>query len=182
MNEIWKDIKDYEGLYQVSNLGRVKSLERLTTWQDRGRRIMPQRIMSLEVTRQGYLRIMLAKEGTRTRFQVHRLVAAAFIQNPNNLPFINHKDEEKANNVVENLEWCTSQYNNTYNDRAIKANEWRRRKIIQYKLNGEYVATWESISKAARETKTNASNICECVNGNRNKTRNGFMWKPAEVI
>ena len=101
-NEIWKDIKGYEGLYQVSNLGRVKS--------ERKNRLLKPRLQ-----KNGYLRVNLYdKNSKRSTKSVHRLVAKAFISNPNNLEFVNHKDENKTNNVVSNLEWCTAKYNSNY--------------------------------------------------------------------
>ena len=105
MNEIWKDIKGYEGSYQVSNLGRVKSLNY--------HRCGFERILEIDSSSQ-YETIMLYKNGSRTRFLIHRLVASAFIPNPNNYPVVNHIDEDKSNNRVDNLEWCTQQYNVNY--------------------------------------------------------------------
>lgn len=105
MIEIWKDILGYEGLYQVSNLGRVKSLNYHKTRKEH----------ILKPTNcHGYLRVNLSKNKNRKSYLVHRLVGEAFISNFDNLPEINHKDENKHNNCVENLEWCDRQYNNTY--------------------------------------------------------------------
>lgn len=110
--EIWKDIPDYEGLYQVSNLGRVKSFKRNGNSKDR--------ILKPSKNRCGYLQVILYKNRKTETFTVHRLVALAFISNPLNLPCINHKDENKENNNISNLEWCTQQYNATYNNAHIK--------------------------------------------------------------
>ena len=106
MEEIWKDISGYEGLYQVSNFGNVKSLN----WRRTGK---PKNLY-LKAHNRGYLQVELAKNGVKKSFMVHRLVAEAFIKNPNGFPVINHKDEDKANNSVENLEWCDNRYNKTY--------------------------------------------------------------------
>ena len=106
MEEIWKDVEGYDGKYQVSNIGRVKSL-----W-DRG--VKREKILSLQNHDAGYLRIVLSKDGIAKLYLVHRLVAEAFIDNPNNYEFVNHKDEDKKNNSVENLEWCTKSYNTIY--------------------------------------------------------------------
>ena len=104
-NEIWKDIKGYEGLYQVSNLGRVKNKRR-------------NRLLKLRLERNGYLRVSLYKNSKVSCKFVHRLVAQNFIPNPNNLEYVNHKDEDKSNNDASNLEWCTRRYNNSYGTRG----------------------------------------------------------------
>ena len=112
MTEQWRPIEGYEGLYEVSNLGRVKSLKC-------GR----ERILKPQMKKKGYLQVGLRKEGKYKMFKVHRLVAQAFIPNPEGLPQINHKDENPSNNRVENLEWCDSKYNNNYgthNERIVQ--------------------------------------------------------------
>ena len=131
--EEWRDVKGYEGLYQVSNEGRIKSLERDWTFGKGGKRHKDETIMKLQKSSRGYNRLILTKDGVETYKLVHRLVAEAFIENPQNLPQVNHKDENKTNNFVfvnddgsvdlekSNLEWCDQQYNNTYNDRHLKA-------------------------------------------------------------
>ena len=105
-NEIWKDIDGYKGLYQVSNLGRVKSLHH-----------NKEKILKGSYTKEGYHLISLSKEGTQKRYLVHRLVATAFIPNLYKLECVNHKDENPRNNNVDNLEWCTKAYNNCYGTR-----------------------------------------------------------------
>ena len=113
MKEIWKDIAGFEGHYQVSNLGHVKSLERIGY----GGKTIPERMLKQNLDGDGYPRIGLHKNGcTKTR-HVHRLVAEAFILNPQNYPEVNHKDENKQNNNANNLEWCTTKYNLTYGHR-----------------------------------------------------------------
>ena len=110
MDEIWKPVVGYEGLYEVSNFGRVRSLRR-------------NKILKLKNEVDGYIRVTLCNGGTEKLYQVHRLVAQAFIPNPDNLPQINHKDEVKSNNIVTNLEWCTVHYNNTYGTRLQRVRE-----------------------------------------------------------
>ena len=114
MNEEWRDIKGYEGKYQVSNLGRVKSLNYNKTGVEG--------YIAAENSR-GYLRVGLSKKGKRKMFSVHRLVAETFIPNPNNYSQVNHKDENKQNNKVDNLEWCTPKYNSNYGTHNKKISE-----------------------------------------------------------
>ena len=101
MQEIWKDVVGYEGLYKVSNLGRVKSLQRKGT-------ALNDRILKYSFDIDGYRQVILSKDNKRKCVKIHRLVGLAFLCNENNLPCINHKDENKENNSVENLEWCTN--------------------------------------------------------------------------
>ena len=115
MEEIWKDIQGYEGLYRVSNLGRVKSFHKAK-----------EHILSPGKDKDGYFQVQLYKNGINKMRKVHRLVAQAFISNPNNLPQINHKDENKQNNNVDNLEWCTNEYNHNYGTAVKRAAEKRR--------------------------------------------------------
>lgn len=106
--EEWKNVIGYEGLYEVSNKGNVRNVRRNT-------------LLRLTKTNYGYIQVSLYKNGIRTGLKVHRLVAEAFIPNPDNLPQVNHKDEDKTNNNVTNLEWCTAKYNNNYGNRLEKS-------------------------------------------------------------
>lgn len=115
MKEIWKDIEGYEGLYQISNTGKVKSLKRKYKTKK-----CDEIIKSPSLASRGYFRLPLCKEGKVKYFYIHRLVAQAFIPNPENLPQVNHKDENKLNNNVTNLEWCTHTYNMNYGNINIK--------------------------------------------------------------
>ncbi len=112
MKEIWKDIPNYENLYQISNLGRVRSLHN---------RYKNKQYLKPCANSKGYLLVSLCKNHIQKAFNIHRLVAEAFIPNPNNYPCINHIDENKENNIFTNLEWCTYQYNNTYGHRIEKS-------------------------------------------------------------
>lgn len=114
MTEIWRPIKGYEGLYEVSNKGRVKSLERYSVKFGHQKELVDEKPISLHKSSAGYMVVHLSKDGERKSKSVHRLVAQVFIPNPQGLPFINHKDEDPTNNHVDNLEWCTQKYNVNY--------------------------------------------------------------------
>lgn len=165
--EIWKDILGYEGLYQVSNFGRVKSLK-----------FGKERILKLTKDKDGYLIVNLYKAGRIKTVKVHRLVAEAFLPNPDNLPLINHKDEDKSNNIVSNLEWYDVKYNTNYgtrNKRIGKSNTngKRSKPVLQYTLDGKFVREWESY----RECKRNGFNhVSECCRG-KLKSCGGFIWR-----
>lgn len=125
MTEIWKDIKGYEGIYQVSSRGKVRSFHF-------GKNI---KILRFSI-RGGYANVILYKNKKRKTFSVHRLVAEAFIDNPNDLPEVNHKDEDKLNNQVENLEWCTPKYNSNYGTRNKRIKETKSRNKKEELENG----------------------------------------------
>lgn len=122
MEEIWKDIKGFEGLYQISSLGRLKSLSRFINSNRNNQRRIKGCIIKQRVNPyNGYIQISLSKNHKYKRFYIHRLVASAFLGNPDNLPEVNHKDENKLNNCVENLEWCSSSYNKSYGTARLRA-------------------------------------------------------------
>ena len=149
--EEWRNIKGYENLYQISNLGRVKTLPRKN-------RKTKEKIMKLRKDKDGYLRLGLHKEGKQTTHQVHRLVAEAFLENPNNYECVNHKDENKQNNKIENLEWCTRAYNNTYGTRKYN-NMSRNKKKVKCITTGEI---FSSIKEAENAYSIHSQNICKC--------------------
>ena len=133
MEEVWKDIPGYEGLYQASNLGKIRSLDKLTKGGNQyGCQFITKkrgRILKEYFNKSGYKQVTLVVNNKAKRFILHRLVAKTFIPNPNNLPQINHKDEDKTNNCAKNLEWCTCSYNINYGSRNEKAAE-KLRNII----------------------------------------------------
>ena len=155
--EHWKEIDCYEGLYEVSNLGRVKSLKH-------GK----EKILKPKKSHGGYLQVCLSKDGHRKFLLVHRLVAESFIPNPNNLETVNHKDEVKTNNVASNLEWMTRGDNIIYS-KACKVQMFD-------KQTGELLATFPSTHEAGRVTGINQSNISQCCMGNR-KSAGGYIWR-----
>lgn len=154
MEEEWHDIVGYEGYYQVSSMGRVKSLER---WiQDRfGMKApyrIPEKILKPVKAPNGYIAVHLAKDGKVYNGRVHRLVAEAFIPNPECLPAVNHKNEDKKDNCVENLEWCSVAYNNDYGTRQqrVQMNQKHRRAVCMLSLNGDVLRTFPTCLSAAR--------------------------------
>ena len=123
MIEEWRPIVGYEGLYEVSSYGRVRSLDKYVKSKSKSYRLHKGKVLISEKNTRGYLSVVLSYNGKHKAITVHRLVAQAFIPNPNNLPEINHKDEDKTNNNVENLEWCDHKYNVNYGTRNIRAKE-----------------------------------------------------------
>ena len=134
MNEIWKDIQGYEGLYQVSNKGMVKRIEHYEYRPTKGQRLMPEKLLKTRLNERGYVKVCLFKDSKGKWYFVHRLVASAFIDNPNNYPQVNHIDEDKENNKMDNLEWCTNSYNNRYGHKPEK----QRQAAIKRWLDGKY--------------------------------------------
>lgn len=195
MNEEWKSVVGYEGLYEVSNLGRVKSLERIAY---KGKKhsqlfIVPSKILSPKKTKCGYLAAHLSKDGKDCHIFIHRLVAQAFLPNPEGLPQVNHKDEDKTNNAVWNLEWCSAAYNNAYgthNERCAEANRRRKptaaaiqkaaekhKKPVIALKDGVVVLRYDSAADANRDNKNfSYIGISACCNGRINTYR-GYKWQ-----
>ena len=184
--EEWRNIEGYEGKYQVSNLGRVRSFIKTKSGK----------ILSLTPDKNGYLACHLYKNGKRKCEKVHRLVAQEFIPNPNNLPQVNHKDEVKTNNNSDNLEWCTNEYNHNYgtiNKRISRSNKGKHtgEKSYLYGKKGKEHPTskkircittgekFESISEASNKYKINVSSITGCCKG-RLKTAGKMRWEYME--
>ena len=161
--EIWKDIKDYEGLYQISNYGRVKSL--ITN------KILKQTKFSC-----GNYVVELCKNKTHSKKLVHRLVAETFIPNPENKPQVNHIDEDKTNNRVENLEWNTAKENTNHGTCIERRRKKKSKPVLQYSKNGEFIQRWESAFEVYKQLGWSNSNIDACCLGKR-KSANNYIWK-----
>lgn len=150
MLEEWRDIRGYEGFYQVSSLGRVRSLDRDITYSNGLVVHYNGKILSLNRNTNGYLSVLLSKNNEKKRVMIHRLVAEAFIENPNNFLEVNHKNEDKNDNCVENLEWCDRKYNVNYGNHKTKQIASRGTPIVQLTVDGDYVNTYPSAHEAAR--------------------------------
>ena len=186
MNEIWKDIKGYEGKYQVSNLGRVKSLYLI----NRQAKIPREKILKAGHNLQGYPHIHLCKDNkTSKSIFVHRLVAETFIPNPNNYPVVNHINGIKTDNRVENLEWCTQQYNiqQSYKNGQQKPTWINKKgkncpnsiKVNQYDLQDNFIKQWDCIRDVERELKIFAVGVSKCCRNLQN-TAGGYKWRYAD--
>lgn len=176
MEEIWKDIEEFDGLYQVSNYGRVKSVV-----VDGNAFRSEERILKTHEDKKGYLRVKFYYKSKAYTRKVHRLVAQAFIPNHKNLPQVNHKDEVKTNNFVDNLEWCDNKYNCNYGTKGHRAglsNKNQKSTSVPV-FCVEKNKTYKSVSEAERET--GALNIHYCCIGKRN-TSGGYHWEYATDI
>lgn len=182
--EIWKDVVGYEDLYEVSNFGNVRSLYRVRKNGVLTKREEPY-YPHQHSCHSGHLAIWLYKNGASRKWLVHRLVAIAFLPNPDNLQFINHKDEKPYNNHVENLEWCTTAYNNSYGTvRCRMSNTLLNRSdlsmpILRVSSNGD-IREYPSMQEAVRENHLPQSNIWKCCNGKR-RTCGGYAWRYKET-
>lgn len=177
MIEIWRDIEGFIGFYQVSNFGRVRSLDRFCNGRKRKGSIMA------FTERKGYLYVHLRNGEISKSYSVHRLVAQAFIPNPDNLPQVNHINEDKTDNRVENLEWCTTTYNLNYGNRNTRVgnklrNNKRSKPVSQYTLDGELIKVWPSLSEIARNCPFDISAIsANCLGKYNSKTAYGYIWR-----
>lgn len=187
--EIWKPVVGYEGLYEVSNLGRVRSVSRIVhtkrgndeyDYHVKGKVVEPQE------RRHGYLAVFLygkeSKNGRFTQKSVHRLVAEAFIPNPNGYSEVNHRDENKQNNVLENLEWCDHKQN-CHHGTAIKrrvakqVNGKKSKPVDQLDMNGRYIKTFPSMQEASRNGYA-AANVYRAIHGQYSHAY-GYKWRYA---
>lgn len=171
--EVWKDIKGFEGFYQVSNLGRVRSLDRLVNGRGKkGFQRLKGQIMKLQQRKAGHLDVLIKKNGEEKRCWVHRLVAAAFIPNVENLPIVNHIDSNPQNNHVSNLEWCTHKYNinhcvkeGRFNPRIGETSPWNKLKTEEViEIRERFSAGGITKASLSREYGVSAGTIANIIN------------------
>lgn len=168
--EVWKDIPGYEGLYKISNTGKIIS-------------VRTNKLRATSVNNSGYETVHLYKNTVDTSYTVHKLVALAFIPNPNNLPEINHINENKLDNRVENIEWCNRKYNQVYSgniEKWTKAGAHggkikRSKKVYQFTLDGKLIKEWFSAREAQAELGIARTGIGKCCLGKYNQC-GGYLW------
>lgn len=173
--EIWKNIQGYEGRYQVSNMGRIKSLSR-KVWNGKTYFWTSERILRPGIDRDGYRLVNLSKNGKAKTEKVHRLVAKTFIPNPENKEAVNHIDEDPSNNKLENLEWATVSENNNHGWHNKRSSKSRSKPILQLNLDGECLQEYKSATIAAQKLEMCRVSISNCLNG-RTSTAGGYKWR-----
>lgn len=182
MEEIWKDIEGYEKLYQISNFGRIRSKDRVTRNGRCNKCIRKGKVLKPTLNQYGYLKIALWKENTTKFFGIHRLVAMTFLENNENKNEINHKDGNKTNNCIDNLEWVDRSENMKHAVRMgllqTKGYIRKKKKIIQKDLDGNTIKIWDSCSDIVRERGFSDSHIYACCKRKKHKkTAYGYIWE-----
>ena len=195
MEEIWKDIKGFEGIYQVSNIGRVKNLERKVKCKNNSYRVIKEKILKPNKSKHtGYYMVTLSKNGKQNTYSVHRLVATAFLDNPENKPCVDHINTIRTDNRIENLRWVSYE-ENYYNPITLErhklncftpmknmygAKHNRSKAILQYSIDGEFIREYGSIIEAGKYLNIRPSCISMCCRGYCKKS-GGYIWKYKEV-
>lgn len=176
-NEEWRPVVGYEGLYEVSNLGRVRSLDRYSPSSYGSTSLRRGRMRKQVLNHQNgyYMLVLCGADGSKKTICTHRLVAMAFCENQDNLPMVNHKNEVKTDNRAENLEWCTKAYNNTYNGKVHRC----EKKIAQMDFQGNTLKIWSSARAVDAELGIQYKNISAVCRGKR-KSAGGYKWRFAE--
>ena len=175
--EEWRDIKGYEGFYQVSNMGRVKTLAHETIRKNGRKLSVRERILKLGTDKDGYLLVNLCNgSGKIKTVKVHRLVCEAFHKNPENKPCVNHIDENKTNNIASNLEWCTVKENNNHGTHNARGAKNRSKAVGQYTTDGKLIKIWQAIIEVERQLGFDLGYICKVAKG-KAKTAYGYVWK-----
>lgn len=167
--EMMKKIEGFDRYY-ISKTGQILDID-----YDRTKK---NKLLKQQTTLDGYKFVQLSKNGKIYNKRIHRLVAQAFIPNPNNYPQVNHKDEDKTNNNVDNLEWVTAKYNTNYGTRTQRAVSKRKKKVLAYSLNGDFLFELESAS-CAEKLGFSQGHITSCCRGKRKKHKN-IIWKYAQ--
>lgn len=182
-DEVWKDVPGYKDFYQVSNHGRVRSLDRMVNAKLGSKCLKKGRILVPQPLEDGYVQVRLCINGKIRFYRIHQLVALCFLVNPKPEEYnvINHKDEVKTNNIPENLEWCSVKYNNNYGSKQQRVskkmtNGKLSKAVIQCDLSGNKIQEWPSMSEAQRQLSISNSKITLCCKGKRKKA-GGFIWK-----
>ena len=173
LKEIWKDVKGYEGYYKISSFANVKSMNYRKTGKEK--------LLKQSKFTNGYLRVVLSKNGKVKNCLVHRIFAEAFIPNPNNYPMVNHKDEIKDNISMDNLEWCTRKYNVNYGTSLKRSIKKRSKKVYQYDLKGNFIKEWESARSCEKEGFKNSNVSACCLKKRRHKTYKGYIWRYEKI-
>lgn len=194
--EVWKDVPDFEGLYLVSNMGRIKSLDRDTKYQRRKDSVAIFRSFKGQIIKASkygeYLICHLKRNRTQKAVKYHRVVCSVFHPNPNNLPEVNHINEIKTDNRADNLEWCTRRYNATWGTAverlrtALINNKGNSVVVYQFTLNGDFVAKYPSANEAGRVTGIEPVNILSVCNNKKSSSAGGYLWSytqdPTEIL
>lgn len=180
MKEIWKDIPGYEGYYQASNLGRVKSLERISI-RNNGKSEnavyhTKERLKEIQKQKKGYSQVVLYKDGTPKTIRLNTLIARMFVPNPENKPFVNHIDGNKDNNRADNLEWVTAKENIAHAYRTGLLVHYTKA-VLQIDDSGAVVKEYRSIKEAAESVCGSKGNICMACKGNGKNRAYGYYWK-----
>jgi len=175
VEETWKDVVGYEGLYQVSDLGRIKSICSHVRLQN-GELMKKKPHILKPQERCGYKCVNLFKDGCSRTINIHRLVAEVFLPNPHKYSVINHKDENKSNNSLSNLEWCTHAYNLNYGTAPRRRSISQGKAVLQLDKSGVFIKRHLTLMDAYRDTGINFQNISLCCN-NKRKIAGGYCWK-----
>lgn len=177
----WKEVKGYEGRYIISNYGEVISLPRYKNNKSKLQYVEPKEILQYVNKNNGYIYVMLCKNGKQKNIRLHRLVAEAFIPNSENLLQINHIDGNKQNNKVNNLEWCNQSQNEIHAYKLGLIKNRNKIKVRQYDLDDNFIKEFESMKEASKETGVSISNISQCINNKKKQGYScGYIWKKGE--